>query len=193
MGRWRAKYLVECLKYCGVLALLVGWATILVSIMLNPWFSFAENALSDLGALGRRYASVFNTGLMIAGVLAALYGVFLLYASNGRISSLASSLLLLASIHLMLIAVFPEGTYPHLFVSYEFFILAGASILFFGLSSLIQGDVKRGSSFIGLAILGFASAALVPWPSVAAVETFSLSLITIWAILMLGHHLGREL
>jgi len=186
------KCLLEPLKFFGILALLIGWITIFASIMLNPWFSFTKNALSDLGALGQRYAFVFNSGLFISGIFAALYSIFLLYISKGRLFSFASSIFLLVSIHLILIAVFPEKTYPHLFVSYEFFILAGFSILFFGLSFLARREVGLGSFFTALAISGFVLAALIPWPSIAAVETFSICLMTVWAIFMLRYHLKQK-
>jgi len=184
--------LLEPLKFFGILALAVGWTAIFISIMLNPWFSFTKNALSDLGALGQKYAFIFNSGLFIAGVLASLYAAFLLYISPGRLFSPASSIFLLAAIHLILIAVFPEKTYPHLFVSLEFFILAGVSILFFGLSFLAQREVKLGAFFTALAIGGFVLAAIIPWPSIAAVETFSICLMTIWAALMLRNHLKQN-
>ena len=173
------------LRYFGVYAAVSGWATILASMILNPWFSIVRNALSDMGAIGVKYAWVFNSGLMISGALAFLYSAYLLLALGSRLGILASSIMLLASIHLILIGLFPEGTYPHLFVSMEFFILMGASILLLGVAFLMSEARRYGVCFAAMATAGFLAAILVPWPSIGSLEIFEISLMTLWSFLML--------
>lgn len=179
------------LKFFGLISLAVGWITIFISMALNPWFSIAKNALSDMGALGAEYAYVFNSGLFVAGVLALFYSIYLLSEYDGKISALASSMFFFSAVHLILIAVFPEGTYPHLLVSYEFFIWAGVAVLVFGIAFLAGGRLKLGSLFTVLSLVGFILAAVIPWPSIASLEIFSICILTIWVALMLADHLRR--
>jgi len=174
-------------RYFGVLALAVGWVTILASIMLNPWFSITRNALSDLGALGLERAWVFNLGLAVSGVFAALYSIYLIWAVKSKLEILASSIFLLSAIHLIMIAAFPEGTYPHLSVSFEFFILSGVSIMIFGVALIAKGKWGLGLTFACLSAAGFVSSAIVPWPSTGSLEVFAILLISIWVALMLKH------
>lgn len=173
------------LRYFGVLALAIGWLTIILSISVNPWFSLERNALSDLGAVGRENAWIFNSGLVVAGVVAALYSIYLLKAARDKLETLASAIFLMSSIHLILIGLYPEGTYPHLFASYWFFLSAGFAVLLFGAALLIKRDLFLGASFVLISAIGFAGAALIPWPSIGSVEVFAIMLLSIWAILML--------
>ncbi len=177
--------ILKVIRFFGVLALMIGWLTIIASISLNPWFSITRNALSDLGAVDVKYNFVFNYGLGAASIFAIVYSFYLLARLSGKLTALASSLFLLGAIHLLLIALFPEGTYPHLFVSLEFFILMGVSILILGVAFLMT-PWKRGLgvTFTLMSVLGFLMAASIPWPSIGALEVFAISLITVWAILM---------
>jgi hypothetical membrane protein len=168
-----------------VLALAVGWIMIILAISVNPWFSLARNALSDLGAVGRENAWIFNSGLIAAGIIAALYSIYLINMARGKLEVLASTIFIMSSIHLVLIGAFPEGTYPHLFASYWFFLSAGFAVLLFGTAMLVKRDLTLGTSFILISVIGFAGATLIPWPSIGAVEVFAIILLSIWAILML--------
>jgi hypothetical membrane protein len=181
----RTMSLLRALRYFGVIALSVGWITIILAISVNPWFSLARNALSDLGAIGRENAWIFNSGLILAGIIAALYSIYLIASSRGKLEILASTIFLMSSIHLILIGAFPEGTYPHLFVSYWFFLSAGLAVLLFGAAMLVKRDLALGTSLVIISVIGFAGAALIPWPSIGAVEVFAIILLSIWAMLML--------
>lgn len=132
-------------------------AGIFLSISLNPWFSFAKNALSDLGnPKNTDYYYVFNYTLILAGTLYAVYmlGFFRKYRPKTAL------LLLLASLSLILVGYFHEGYRgTHYIVSLLFFFngitstavywaernsvygLFGylASIAVFGLQSLYSG------------------------------------------------------
>lgn len=173
------------LRYFGILALAVGWITIIMAVSANPWFSLTRNALSDLGAVGRSTAWIFNWGITAAGALALLYSIYLIASSRGKLETLASTIFLLSSFHLTLIGLFPEGTYPHLFVSYWFFTSAGVAILAFGAAFLARRDLSLGILFTLLSLIGFICAVIVPWPSIGSLEVFEIILISLWAILML--------
>jgi len=182
------KRIPSSFRYFGVLALAVGWLTIIGSAALNPWFSLTRNALSDLGAMGVENAWMFNLGITVAGILATLYSTYLIWISRSRLEVLASSILLFSALHLILIGVFPEGTYPHLLVSFEFFILMGFSILAFGAALISLGEMRLGLAFTSLSTMGFVGAAFIPWPSIGFLEVFAITLISVWVLMMLRRY-----
>ncbi len=179
-------------KVFGLVAVAVGWITIITSIIVNPWFSIFRNALSDLGALGLETRIVFNTGIFAASVLGILYSIYLMTCLRSRLGAASSSIFLIGAIHLTLVSLFPEGTYPHRFVSYEFFILVGVAVFLIGFSLIVEGGRTWGLLSILLSIIGFTSAFIVPWPSVGLLEVFAITLLTAWLVLMFLYHLRCE-
>lgn len=101
-----------------------------LSIILSPWFSWNENALSDLGNPASSAAwVVFNLGLGISGMLLLIYSIMFL-KSQARKTSYA---LALTSILLTLVGIFNESySQLHTVVSALMFIsLLFSSILYF--------------------------------------------------------------
>lgn len=113
----------------GTVAPILAYVFIGVSILLSPWFSWRENALSDLGhSFGSSVASVYNFGLILSGLLVILYATKVLsqYA-KWTICSLT-----LWSFLLQMVATFDE-VYGliHTVVSGLFFVSLGfASIIY---------------------------------------------------------------
>jgi len=95
---------------CGMLTPAVAFAAIGASIALSPWFSWARNALSDLGALGSPVWPIFNTGLLVAGLLASCFSYGLLRQARRGLDKAGSAILLIGSISLALIGLLPEDT-----------------------------------------------------------------------------------
>jgi len=67
---------------CGVIVPVVAFSCIFIAISLSPWFSWTENALSDLGVGGAAW--VFNSGLMVGGILTMVFAVGLWAAFRKR-------------------------------------------------------------------------------------------------------------
>ena len=115
---------------CGIVGPLTAMSFISLSIFLSPWFSWSENALSDLGhSINSPVAALFNFGLLLTGFFVILYSLisFQNYAKN------TSYFLLTAGLSLQLIAMFDEvyGSL-HTAVSVLFFVtLTLASISYF--------------------------------------------------------------
>lgn len=86
---------------------------------------------------------------------------------------------LVAIIHLLLIGVFPEGTKPHGFVSYEFFALMTSSLLLIGVSLIIEKLSKYGVLFIILFLVSLGGSLLIAWPSIALLELYNIILYNI--------------
>ncbi len=108
----------------GVIAIMIGWVTIIISISLHPWFSLYDNALSDLGAIWVSSNSVFNVGIMMASFFALAYGCNLTLKLKRPLGRVGGAFFCLSSVFLMLVALFPEGTKPHYAVSVAFFPVA---------------------------------------------------------------------
>ena len=132
----------------GVIGPLTAYVFIGFSIASAPWFSWSENALSDLGhALGSNVAPYFNFGLAFAGLLVLIYAVTV-FRRHAKLSSLC---LAASAFSLQLIAVFDEvyGSL-HLTVSVLFFVSIGiASIVY---------AMEKGSLLAAIAVVvGLAS------------------------------------
>lgn len=113
----------------GVIGPLATYFFIGVSIALSPWFSWQENALSDLGhAIRSSVAPIFNFGLLLAGFLVAMYSITALRDH----AKYTSCCLLVSAFALQLVAVFDEVYgFLHYVVSVLFFVsLVFASILY---------------------------------------------------------------
>ncbi len=148
---------------CGLLAPVVAFTAIGISIAMSPWFSWARNALSDLGALNSPVWPVFNTGLVVAGLLASCFSYGLLRRARGGLGRAGSVVLLIGSFSLVLIGLLPEDTgLPHLAAAVAFFLLAPAGLMVIGISEFLgPGGECRASSGILASAPGAAS--LLTW------------------------------
>jgi hypothetical membrane protein len=89
----------------GVAGPLVAYVFVGISIASAPWFSWWTNALSDLGyALRSESAPYFNFGLLLAGLLIAVYTVTV-FRKHAKYASL---FLFMTAFSLQLVAVFDE-------------------------------------------------------------------------------------
>jgi len=130
----------------GILAPIIAFTLISLAIVSCPQFSWTEDALSDLGVQEGVTAILFNSGLMIAGILALIFamGLFMFLSENalGRISAL---ILALAALALIAVGIFPESVKPtHYYVSVAFFVLLLLSMLFMGAAFLRVSRMKVG-------------------------------------------------
>lgn len=175
----------------GPLALAVAWTTIIASIMINPWFNLYEDALSDLGALGLETSYIFNSGLVVTGIVFAVYAGILVEITENRVSAMASGIAITAAAHLIMIAVFPSGTEPHRFVSLEFFLLVAATVFFMGIAFYVDGWRAHGTLSMIIFSLGVFGSALIDWPSTALLELYNILLITLWTLLV-SHYCRRK-
>lgn len=164
----------------GIMAMFIGWITILISITLNPWFSIYRNALSDLGAIGVSFSYVFNGGLTIASFLALAYGCILILRLRGWLGRIGGVFFSISSIFLTLVSTYPEGTKLHYFVSVMFFSFLILSMI---VVSIWTMKIKRA---LGIVLLTLSVIALIftliPWPSVGLLEVSILIAATVWLL-----------
>jgi len=142
---------------CGILAPAVAFTSIISSILLHPWFSFPHNALSDLGAVGTPYNAIFNLGLVITGVLSLIFMPGLRTLLHGAVGKIGGVVLSAGLLSLILIGVFPEGTFPHWYVSVGFFVFSATGITLIGTDQALT----RAARPWGVLVLSLVALALV--------------------------------
>ena len=176
---------IHGLKYAGLAAFLGGWLVILIAISRNNWFVFTENAFSDLGHPLANDPWIFNTGMMLNGLLIVLYGLYLIDVSFNKTGAVGGGFMMITGVFLTLIGVFDEGSKNHYFVSVWFFTQGAITVLTWGLA-LYREEKWRGMGrvFIGLSLMGTVLAVIVPWPSTAMVEAWGILIMNVWVILM---------
>lgn len=168
---------------CGITAPIIVSFLVVLAVSYSPWFSWTENALSDIGVRGIA-AILFNSGLIIGGILALIFAIGLGQLLTNRMLGRVGSLLLsLAAVALCSIGIFPEtaGTL-HYVVSVAFFVLLPLSLFFLG-AALLQEPTER--SLGAFAVLAGAVATAVwalPWEGLAIPEAIAYLAASLWSM-----------
>lgn len=113
----------------GFFGPLLVYLSIIVSLWLSPWFSWENNALSDLGhATNSDAASIFNLGLLLAGFLLMLYALTA-FKKHAKYSSFC---LLVSAFLVQLLAAFNEayGSLHYTLAVPHFVMLSVTSIVY---------------------------------------------------------------
>ena len=132
----------------GLLGPLTAIFFVAISIILSPWFSWWNNALSDLGhSVNSEVAPLFNFGLLLSGFFMMLYSI----TAFRNHAKYTSHFLVIAGLSLQLVATF-DKVYRSLHFS--------VSVLFFmalGLTSIIYSIEKKSIVAFAALIIGFGS------------------------------------
>jgi len=168
-----------------VITPLITLSLVLLSISYSPWFNWSENALSDLGV--HEAAVLFNSSLMISGILTFVFAVGLvLVLRQSPIGLIGVFALILAAVSLFAIGFFPETAGDiHYYVSVSFFTFDTLSMLIIGAALVRQSSGKSVGAFSILA--GLFSAVVwtvflnLPHKGVAIPETLSYLATSAWS------------
>ena len=173
---------------CGILSPTVAFGCILLSITFAPDFSWTDNALSDLGVMPNPTAILFNSGLIISGILAMVFASGLFSVLKGKSTGRAGTILfLLDCLALTAIGVFPENTRPmHFYASVAFFALFPLS-MFLITAYFVLTSRNRMAVFTFLVSVFAAAVWIVEFwvryvPGVAIPETLSAIAASFWAV-----------
>ncbi len=172
----------------GFLSPLIACTFIATSIYVHN-FEFAGNALSDMGRVGLEKNYIFNTGLILAGICGTLFSIGL-YREVKQYEKISALVLALASMFLVCIGVFPEGTDPHVFFSVGFYFLGFIAIVLFGIF-IFRRKRNIGIFSVGDAFLGLVLALVPQWDGVAISETIGAFFICLWMV-VIAFTLWRE-
>jgi hypothetical membrane protein len=174
---------------CGILTPIVAFTFILLAILNFPQFSWTENALSDLGVQEGVTATLFNSGLMIGGILLLVFLSGLFVLQKTMLSRIGVFMSVLAALALVAIGTFPESVEPtHYYVSVAFFLLLPVSMLVIGAAFLLTAKVKMGVFTFLVAIVA-ALVWVMQWTigfgsNVAIPETLSALSASTWSIVL---------
>lgn len=182
---------------CGTIAPIVAFTFILLAILNFPQFSWTGNALSDLGVVEEVTAVLFNSGLIIGGILAIIFasGLFI-FLRNRLLGRIGAFIFTLAALALVAIGIFTENFGRiHYYVSVAFFTFAPISMLIICATFFVMGKVKMGVfTFLTAIIVAFVwvlQFAMRYVPNVAIPETISALLASTWTI-VLGFKMLKE-
>ena len=129
---------IRWLGIFGLVAPCVGLSMVLFATTQAPWFSWQENALSDLGV--GETALLFNAGLILAGALALPLAASLWSTIfHDPVGRFGTGMLAFACVSLVLIGVFSEDAGRiHYWVSVAFFTSLPLAMLVFGVSMFLN-------------------------------------------------------
>lgn len=155
----------------GVAAPLLSAIVFLVAVAAYPGFDHATQYLSELGGASARYPVIFNLGIFIAGVLAALTGIGFGWAimalTGARITGLLTAgAFILAGYGLAASTLYPWPDPRHMIISLGLGIQIAPLLLLWGLRK--RSDVPALklfliSAFVAMAVLTLFTKHLV-WP-----------------------------
>jgi hypothetical membrane protein len=167
---------------------LSAYPFILVSIALSPWFNLYNDALSDLGntVSNGQVGYVYNTGLVLAGILSASFAVLLSRDSTRRLVLVWTVPFTISGIDLALIGIFSENTgHIHGTVSEVFFLMIVVTMLAYSYVSWPLGSPRVGAVALAFgvlsAIIWFVS---WPWSGVAIQEAVTSGMTAAFLILV---------
>ncbi len=169
---------------CGVVAPVFTLGLILAAVAISPWFSWQNDALSDLGV--SPVAWVFNTALIVGGVLhvGLALGVGQ-WAGPGGLARLGSGILLVAAVLLALIGVIPEDrVVPHVAVAVGYFLLTPVSYLLLGSALWRRGGRVPGLLTIAAGLTALTLITLTPHHvprGIAVPEILTALVISCWS------------
>lgn len=123
----------------GVAAPLLALASVILAMAAYPDFDHARQYLSELGGATANVPAIFNAGVLVAGVMAALagvgFGLTLIALSNARIlGTLTALVFALAGAGLAAAAIFPWPDPRHLAINLGLGIQLAPVLLLWGLA-----------------------------------------------------------
>ncbi len=157
----------------GIFAPIVALTGIGTAILINrSWWRLTDNAISDLGKLGLPHNWVLNVSLVVSAIMAIYYAVGLVGEVSNTVEKLGVGVLIVGLAFLALIGLFPEGTSPHYYVSWGFFVFSSLGFLITGIGMGLSGEKELAVFSIALFTVGWTLAlwAKKSFPGIAPAE-----------------------
>lgn len=165
----------------------IAFIAIIGATLLAPDFSWAGDALSDLGAPGAPTAWLFNGGLVLAGLLGLPFAAALAVGARNRADLLAAGSVVLTLALLAGVGIFPSGHPFHLPVAAGFYLFATLTLWIDGTAGVLAGDLR-----FGLVAIWLANIQVLQWlawaagvrvgPGLAVPEAIGAALFAAWVI-----------
>lgn len=179
--------LVAVGRLSALLAPAVALVAIVGAVLLAPEFSWAGDALSDLGAPGAETAWLFNGGLVLAGALGLPFAASLAARARTRLDWLASLVLLATLLSLAGVGLFPAGHSYHLPAAAGFYLGATLTLWTDGTAGVLAGEPRFGLAAVWLGNLQVLQwlawvAGLRAGPGLAIPEAVGATLFALWVL-----------
>jgi hypothetical membrane protein len=170
---------------CGLLTPIVTLTLIFISIKLSPWFSWHDNALSDLGVSAT--PNLFNAALLLGGALQLVFvlGGLRLSIGPGRLARVGFWALLIGAIALPLIGIVTEDYgRTHYFVAATYFLATPLGYILSGGAAIKRGQPVEGILSIAAGVAAILAIALVPHKRIAVPEILAATIMGAWTFAM---------
>lgn len=175
-------------RWAGLITPLVAYSGILTAIYVNrSWWRLTDNAISDLGKIGLPNNWLLNAPLVITAALGMYYALGLLEEVRNSVEKAGIWVFVIGLAFLALIGIFPEGTSPHYYVSWGFFLTAGFGLLIAGVGIGLAGEKKMLYFTVTLFALAWVLAlwAMRTFKGVAIPEFIGALAVTVWHYVLL--------
>ncbi|RNJ26143.1 DUF998 domain-containing protein [Halosegnis longus] len=142
----------------GVVGVLVSFVAILTAVGTASWFSWAGNALSDLGVSSGVARPIFNYGLVATGVIALGFVPALWQTADHLAHRVAVVPFVIAMVGVAGVGLFPSSQEtPHAIAAITAYLAFMATPAVYGVGDLLVGARRRGVATIASALvhLGF--------------------------------------
>lgn len=156
---------------CGIIGPVLAFTCILLAINSYPQFSWTSNALSDLGVVSGITAPLFNSGLIVSGLLCLAFAVFGLFTllRERFVGKIGAFLFASSCLALVAIGIFTEDFTPiHYLVSVTFFVLTPISMLIIAGAFWAMNKLRIAAFTLIMALVGAA-----PWILLFAIRYVS--------------------
>jgi hypothetical membrane protein len=166
---------------CGIVSPIVTLTLIFVAIAQSPWFSWHDNALSDMGI--SQTPNSFNAALLIGGVMYLMFvaGFFRWLGLTSPLSQLAAWLMLAGGIGLTLISIITEAAGSiHDVVAAAYFFVTPLAYALFGIDLFRRGVRLRGALTIAAGVAALLFITVVPHRRIAVPEILAAVIIAAW-------------
>jgi hypothetical membrane protein len=169
----------------GVLTPVLTLTAIFVSIALSPWFSWHDNALSDMGV--DAVAPLFNGALLVGGSLYFVFAIGFLrwHGLHSKLAKTAAIAMIVGALGLFLIGVFTEDAGRiHYYVSATYFLATPLAYALWGSDWIRRGAKLMGWLSIAAGLTAFLMIAAVPHKRIAVPEILAALTMGMWTFAM---------
>ncbi len=173
---------------CGVAAPVTSLTLIFAAVIVSPWFSWQQNALSDMGVSAT--PNPFNFGLVMGGLFnLVLTAGILRQMDRSWLARLGSLTLSIGAIALPLIGIITENQRPwHWSIAASYFFFTPLAYLFIGTWSFRRGRKTDGSLTLAAGVAAlliiFLRDALTHHDDIAVPEILAALIIGCWTFSM---------
>ena len=173
---------------CGIATPVISLTLTFAAVIVTPWFSWQQNALSDMGV--STTPNPFNFGLVLGGLLNLVFTIGLLRQMDrswlARLGGLALSI---GAIALPLIGLITEDKQPwHRNIAASYFVFTPLAYLFIGTWSFRRGRKTDGSLTLAAGVVAllviFLRDALTHQAGIAVPEILAALIMGSWTFSM---------